>query len=242
MIRTFVIALISVLLIILLLFPSKAQMNESKSTVSVSGEGIVKVEPDMVIVRFGVVTRDNDPVKARQLNEDASAKALEAVRNLGVAERKMKVTVLQLNEIREYDRERRRQIPAGFEAIRQVVVELDELDKLAQLIAGVTQQGANRLFGISYDISNRSGVRNEALKKAAADAREKATVLSSELNVTLGKVLAVNEQSFHFPGPIPVRAMMADQREAAMDMGTPEAYAAGEIEVRAQVQVEFLIE
>jgi uncharacterized protein len=68
----------------------------------------------------------------------------------------MKVTVLQLNEIREYDRERRRQIPAGFEAIRQVVVELDELDKLPQLIAQVTQHGANRLFGISYDISNRS--------------------------------------------------------------------------------------
>jgi uncharacterized protein len=193
-------------------------------------------------VRFGVVTRDEDPVKARQLNEEASAKALEAVRNLGVPERKMKVTVLQLNEIREYDRERRRQISAGFEAIRQVVVELDELDKLPQLIAQVTQHGANRLFGISYDISNRDVIRNEALKKAAADAREKATVLSSELNVTLGKVLTVNEQSFHFPGPIPVRAMMADQREAAMDMGTPEAYAAGEIEVRAQVQIEFLIE
>jgi uncharacterized protein len=219
-----------------------AQTNDQRNRISVSGEGIVKVEPDMVSVRFGVVTRDEDPVKARQLNEEASAKALEAVRNLGVPERKMKVTVLQLNEIREYDRERRRQISAGFEAIRQVVVELDELDKLPQLIAQVTQHGANRLFGISYDISNRDVIRNEALKKAAADAREKATVLSSELNVTLGKVLTVNEQSFHFPGPIPVRAMMADQREAAMDMGTPEAYAAGEIEVRAQVQIEFLIE
>jgi uncharacterized protein YggE len=61
-----------------------AQTNDQRNRISVSGEGIVKVEPDMVSVRFGVVTRDEDPVKARQLNEEASAKALEAVRNLGV--------------------------------------------------------------------------------------------------------------------------------------------------------------
>lgn len=219
-----------------------AQTNDQRHTISVSGEGIVKVEPDLVTVRFGVVTRDDDPVKARQLNEEAAGDALNAVRALGVEERKIKVTVLQLNEIREFDRERRRQIPAGFEATRQVVVELDDLDKLPALIARVTQHGANRLFGLSYDIQDREHVQNDALRKAAANARDKAKILTETLQVTLGKVVRIQEQSFRFPGPIAVRAMAAEQVDAAMDMGRPEAYAAGEIEVRAQVQIEFLIE
>lgn len=241
--KKYLLTIITSVLVLLLHFSfADAQTGERQNIIAVRGEGIVKVEPDLVVVRFGVITRDSDPVKARQLNEDAAAKALGAVRNIGVAERKIKVTVLQLNEVREYDRDRRRHISIGYEAIRQIVVELNEIEKLPQLIAQVTQQGANRLFGISYDISNRAEIQNEAFKKAAANAREKASVLSNALYVTLGKVVEVREQSFYFPGPIPVRAMMADQREAAMDMGTPEAYAAGEIEVRAQVQVEFLLE
>lgn len=233
--------MIAILILILSADSAFAGTGDQQHTVSVSGEGIVKVEPDIVTVRFGVVTRDDDPVKARQLNEEAAGNALNAVRALGVEERKIKVTVLQLNEIREFDRERRRQIPAGFEATRQVVVELDDLDKLPAIIAQVTQHGANRLFGLSYDIQDREQAQNDALRKAAANARDKASVLTETLNVTLGKVVRIQEQSFRFPGPVAVRAMTTEQMDAAMDMGRPEAYAAGEIEVRAQVQIDFLI-
>ncbi len=232
----------AVLLLIIFGKYGYAQAEIQQQTVSVSGEGIVKVEPDLVTVRFGVVTRDDDPVKARQLNEEAAGNALNAVRALDVEERKIKVTVLQLNELREFDRERRRQIPAGFEATRQVVVELDDLDKLPAMIAQVTQHGANRLFGLSYDIQDREQAQNDALRKAAANAREKASVLTAALDVELGRVLRIQEQSFRFPGPVAVRAMTTEQMDAAMDMGSPEAYAAGEIEGRAQVQIEFLIE
>ncbi len=219
-----------------------SQTAERHNVISVSGEGIVKVEPDFVTVRFGVVTRDDDPVKARQLNEEAAANALNAVRTLDVEERKIMVTVLQLNEIREFDRERRRQIPSGFEASRHVVVELDDLDLLPVLIAQVTQLGANRLSGLSYDVRDREKVLNDALAKAAENARVKASVLARSLGVEIGRVVQIQEQSFRFPGPIPVRAMAVEQMDAAMDVGRPEAYAAGEIEVRAQVQVTFSIE
>jgi uncharacterized protein len=218
-----------------------SQEIEVRKTVTITGEGVVKVEPDVVTVRFGVVTRDADPVTVRRQNEEAAGKALDAVRGLGIEDRKIQVTVIQLNEILEYDREKRRQTPAGYEASRQVVVVIDDLDLLPELIVRVTQGGANRLFGLSYDISNRDEVQNNALKKAAENARGKAEILCSALNVKLGGVVRISEQSFSFPGPVPVRAMMADQLEAAADMARPEAYAAGEIEVSASVEVEFLI-
>lgn len=234
--------LISTIAVSLIVISGAAQTNEHRNTVSVSGEGIVKIEPDIVTVRFGIVTRDDDPVRARRLNEEAAAKALDAVRALGVEERKIRITVLQLNELREYDRDRRRQVPAGFEATRQAVVELDDMDKLPQLIAGVTSHGANRLFGLSYDISNRDEIRDQALQKAVENARRKASVMTESLGVTLGPVMRISEERFEFPGPVPVRAMMLEQRDQMIDTGVPEAYAAGEIEVRANVQVVFILE
>jgi uncharacterized protein len=219
-----------------------AQNDDYRHTVSVTGEGMVTAEPDRAIVRFGIVTRDKDPVKARQLNEEAGKNSLNAVRALGIEERKIRLTVLQLNEIREYDRERRRQISAGYQATREVVVELDNLDTLPALIAQVTQQGANRLHGLSYDVSNRDEVRNEALRRAVQSAREKAAVLAGTLGVELGRVIRIVEDRYEFPRPMPMRGLMTAELDAAADMGLPEAYAAGEIEVRASVQVIFGLE
>jgi uncharacterized protein len=220
---------------------SSAQDRQELRIVTVSGEGIVKAEPDMVIVRFGVVTRDKDPEKARALNDESGKNTLNTVRALGVPERKIRLEVLQLNELREYNRERRTEEPMGFEAVRQVVVELDDIDLLPALVTRISQHGANRLFGITYDIANREPAQNEALVKAITNAKNKASVMAETLGVKIGKVYRISEQSFSFPGPIYARGRVMDvAAEAAMPV--PEAYSPGEIEVRANVQVEFLIE
>jgi uncharacterized protein len=149
--------------------------------------------------------------------------------------------VLQLNEIREYNRERRTQEPVGFEAVRQIVVELDDLDLLPALVTRISQQGTNRLFSITYDIKNRDIAQNDALVKAITNAKNKASVMVETLGIRLGRVQKITEQSFSFPGPIYTRGCMIDAAaEAAAPI--PEAYTPGEIEVRANVQVEFLIE
>lgn len=214
--------------------PVAAQDVDDTRTVSVSGEGIVHAEPDMATVRFGVVTHADDPEEARRQNAEASREAMNAVRELGVPERKMRMEVLRLQPHREYDPEQRRHVENGFEAIRIVVVELEDLDVLPMLIAEVVQRGANRLEGVQYDIQDRSGPRNEALRAALMDARDKARLMAETLEIQLGQVRRINEQQFDFPRP-----MM--RMEAAMDVAgaEPEAFAAGEIEVRANVQVVF---
>ena len=208
-------------------------------TVSVSGEGIVRVEPDQATVRFGVVTRSEDPETARQQNAEAAARAMNAVRDLGIEERKIRLEALRLQPWREYNPDARRWIEKGFEAVRQVVVEIDDLETLPTLVAEIIEQGANRLDGIQYDVQDRDAARNEALVAAVTNAREKAQLLTQTLGVTLGPVQTINEQSFDFPRPM----MRLEQAEMAMakDASAPEpdAYAAGEIEVRATVHVVF---
>lgn len=209
-------------------------------TVTVQGEGTVTAAPDQATVRFGIVTEAETAEAARAQNARAAKNALNAVRNLGVAEDQIQMQRLQLQPRREYNRQTRAYEEKGYEARRQVVVELDSLEQLPTLVTRVVQQGANRLDGIQYALSDREAVRNEALRAAAQSARAKAQLLAETLGAQLGPVQQINEQSFDFPRPV-YRAQREMAKAATADQAAPEpdAYAAGEIEVSASVQVTF---
>jgi uncharacterized protein len=215
-----------------------AQSTEQpRRTVSVSGEGIVRVEPDMATVRFGVVTSADDPEEARRVNAEAAARAMNVVRELGIEERYMRLETMRLQPRRVWVDNLRRCEECVFEATRQVIVEIHDLERLPVLVARVVQEGANRLDQIAYDLRNRDAARNEALRSAVNHAREKASLVASTLGEEIGRALQVSEQSFDFPRPM-IRAE-AMHAAMALDEGEPDAYAAGEIEVRAVIQATF---
>lgn len=223
--------------------PAVAQEGEGdRRTVSVGGQGVARATPDEATVRFGVVTEAEAPEAAREANAEAAKNALNAAREL-VPEENIRLETLRLQPRYEYDRdggEGRRLV--GYEAERTAVVEVDDLEVLPLLVARVVERGANRLEGIQYDLADRAPVRREALREAAQDARDKAQVLAQSLGVAAGRVLQISEQSFDFPQPYFRMEAMAAQADAAQSMPTPEAYAPGEIEVTANVQVTFALE
>ena len=207
--------------------------------ISVSGEGLVRVQPDMATVRFGVVTLADHPQEAQRLNTEAAARAMNAVRALGLEEKNIRLETLRLQPHREWSDEKRRYEEKGFEAVRQVVVQIDDLDKLPELISRVVQEGANRLNEIAYDVKDREVARNEALTEAVNNARDKARLIARTLGEEIGPVEQVNEQSFDYPRPI-FRAELQDAA-AKESLSDADAYAAGEIEVRVGVHTVFTI-
>ncbi|PSQ62756.1 MAG: SIMPL domain-containing protein [Bacteroidetes bacterium QH_10_64_19] len=231
-------AALSMLLAVFAVAPAAAQ-DDDRSTVTVSGEGTVTTQPDQAVVRFGVVIRAPTAQEARTQNATAAKNAMNAVRNLDIPDEKMRMESLRLQPRYEYNDEENRRELVGYEATRQVVVELNRLEVLPQLVADVVESGANELDGISYQLSDRSQFRNEALRKAAQAAREKAHLLSETLDAELGPVRTINEQNFDFVRPRPQAARMGMAKTADDAQAEPEAYAAGEIEVSAQVQVVF---
>lgn len=217
--------------------PAAAQ-DETRSTVTVSGQGSATAEPDRAVARFGVVTRAETAEAARSENATAAKNALNAVRALDVPEENLRMETLRLQPRREYDPDTKQYEEKGFEATRQVVVQVDRLDILPRLVARVVQEGANRLEGVEYQLSDRSSIRDEALRKAARAARQKARLLATALDAQLGPVHRIDEQNFGFERPRPEMSVMMKSTRGQAE-GEPEAYAAGEIEVSAQVQVVF---
>ncbi len=223
---------------IMLTAAAASQDSHAQARVTVQGEGTVSVDPDQAQVRFGIATHHGDPEEARAQNAQASAKAMNRVRALGVPDADMKLETLRLQPRQEYDQENRRYVQVGFEAVREVLVTLKELDKLPTLIAEIVQGGANRLNGVTYDIADREGVRQEALRAAALNARAKAHLLTETLGAKLGAVLEINENGIQIPRSTYQLESMARSADAAPE---PEAYASGQIEVVARVTVVFEI-
>lgn len=228
----------ALLLTSLAVAPAAAQ-DDDRAAVTVSGEGTVTAQPDQAVVRFGVVTQAETAQEARTQNAEAAKNAMNAVRALDISDEKMRMESLRLQPRREYNPDTKRHEEKGYEATRQVVVEVDRLDVLPQLVADVVQGGANRLDNIDYQLSDRSQFRNDALREAAQTAQEKARLLAETLGTELGTVRTINEQNFDFVRPQPQMARMEMAKTADAAQAEPEAYAAGEIEVSAQVQVVF---
>ena len=217
------------------------RIEERYSTISVVGEGIANAAPDEATVRFGVVTQDDDPEEARRKNAEASRVAMNVVREIIQDDARIRLESLRLQPAREWDPESQRFVDLGFEAIRDVVVEVRDLEQLPTIVARVVQAGANRLHNVTYGLKNRDQVRNLALERALQNATEKAQLMAITLGTEIGRVLRVNEQGTSMPIPIMRDAMMESFAVAKSAEPEPEAYAPGEIEVRATVEVVFAL-
>lgn len=216
-----------------------AQHHAMRRTVRVSGEGVARAAPDQAVVHFGVVTVADDPEAAREQNAEAASSAMNAVRELGIPEENIQLQTLRLQPQYDYDDGRRELI--GYEAVREVVVEVDDLEQVPVLVAQIVEQGANRIERVQYELEDRDAARDEALREALREAREKAVLMVETLDGELGQVLRISEERYEAPRPVlymEARAV-AQTSDAAP---APDAFAPGEIEVRATVQVVFELE
>lgn len=210
-------------------------------TISVSGEGTARATPDEATVRFGIVTEAETAEAAREQNAQAAQAALNAAREL-VPEENIRLETLRLMPRYDYDRDEGERHLVGYEAERTAVVEVDDLEVLPSLVARVVERGANRLEGLQYGLADRAPLRREALREAAQDARAKARELAQSLGVEVGPVLQISEQSYDFPQPHFRMEAMSTRADAAEAAPAPDAYAPGELEVTARVQVVFGLE
>lgn len=229
--------LVGTLVVLALAAPVRAQQppEGERPAITVTGEGIVRAEPDRAVLRFGIVTRSDSAEAARRENARAAASAMNAVRELGVPDEDLRLESLVLYPDQQRDPDTGEVRAVTYEAQRTLVVQVDSLGLVPTLVARVVQQGANRLDGLSYELAERDSARNAALREAVRDARAKAELLASTVDAELGPVWRVSEQSFDMPAP----AMMRMEAPARGGQAAPEpdAYAPGRVEVRATVHV-----
>lgn len=208
--------------------------------VSVTGEGSVTAVPDLAIITSGVVTRAPTAGAALKANAVAMTKALQALKDAGVAERDFGTSGLSVQPQYDYgDNDNRR--PAtlvGYEVRNAVTIRALDVGKVGDLVDALVKAGSNQIEGLVFDISDKEAKLDEARRGAIADARRKAALFAEGAGARLGAVLSVEEDSSG--GPEPVRAFAMRSKMADAAPATP--IARGEQELSVRVSTKWILE
>ena len=93
-------------------------------------------------------------------------------------------------------------VPAGWTVTNQIIIELEETDKLASLLSELSRVEISsdlNINGISYDVKGKEEALAEARKLAVLNAIEKANLLAKTSGSTLGKPKSIFESRVYIP-------------------------------------------
>lgn len=206
-------------------------------SVSVTGSGEVKAQPDMAYVTLGVEARRPTLAEARAEVNATVERVLALTRELKIEPKFVDSTRLQVQPDYRWDEKESRQVLLGYVVSRQVDVELHDLDRLGTLLEKSVSAGVNQVGGARLDSSRRKELERAALTQAVEDARLNADALARAAGARLGPVLSLSTTGTM---PVPMYAQKAMSVAAApMADAAEQSYQSSEMKFTATVSAQF---
>ncbi|TSC64545.1 MAG: hypothetical protein G01um1014106_75 [Parcubacteria group bacterium Gr01-1014_106] len=206
-----------------------------KREITVNGTGEVQGKPDVARVLLGVQTGAQPSAKAAldSLSKRFNA-IVAALKALGIKEDDIKTTNFSMSP--QYDFQNAPGQIRGFEASEHVQVTIHDLDKIGEIIAKTTGEGANQVGGVTFEMDDPNALQTEAQEKAIADARKNAEQLAKALGVRLGRV-----KTFSVSSPTPPIPVFAERAAIGGDGSAPVAppIPVGTNEITATVTITY---
>lgn len=193
-------------------FSISSVITTKTDTFTVTGEGKVMAIPDIAIANVGV-TAQGASVKAVQQELNTKINAVTAaVKKVGVDAKDIQTTNYSISPT--YDYQEATQRITGYQANTNVTIKVRDLARANEVVDGATGAGANQVGGISFDVSDKTKIEDQAREIAVNEAKKKAEAAAKTAGFSLGRVINYNE---NFGGQIPV-PMYA---KADMALGAP---------------------
>ena len=170
-------------------FPSREKV------ISVTGTATTSVDPDLLVITFGVETQEKSAKDALVANSESMTSIVNTLRSL-----------------------------VGYRVTNTITVETAQLNKAADIIDGGVSSGANRVDNVSFTLSpeKQLEIKDDLLGQAVLNAKKKAENALAPLDHKIIGVKAVTLSEFGVPPPIPVfSASGAFAEDAAFKSSTP---------------------
>ncbi len=178
------------------------QAEPPQRTLTVNGTGKVTLTPDIAYVSIGVQTEDPSAAAAVHANTTTANAVVQAIKSFGVEEKDITTTNFSVWLNEQYD-ENGKQVSKTYVVQNTVYVAVRKLDTLGDLLDAVTQAGANTIYGISFDVEDKTEALSQARTLAVESARKQAEALAKAAGVTLGEVQSISfYDSVPYPGPM----------------------------------------
>ena len=180
---------IALFLSIVLILASAAALADSKITVNGTGE--VRVSADTAVISLGVNARDKDVLKAQQKANETIAAIRHALTDAGIKEENINTDFINIYAVYDY-KEDQEQIVA-YNANSTLAIKVTDMEGVGNIIDISFAAGANTLNGISFSASDTEEAKTDAMKKAVADAKKKAEILSEAAGMKITGIEVIAE-------------------------------------------------
>ena len=237
---------------------------DARPTITVSGEAVVLVVPNKILVTLGVEAWDKNLATAKSRNDTIMTRATAALRQAGVAANAIETDNLAIGpdwgwiDTRDRSECHRRgqycefQI-LGYEVTNRFVVTLTEAKKVEEIVSKAFAAGVNRLYDVDFQTTEVKKHREQAREMAMRAAKEKAQKMALALGQSIGEAVQVSEGSFysgyssHWGGG---SSRMRDMSQNWVQNASPseggagsgsDTVALGKIAIRAKVDVVFVL-
>lgn len=211
--------------------------------ITVVGQGSISAAPDIATVVLGV---NVSAATVEQAMEDASTrmdKIMTALKKLNISDKDITTSNYSIY----YEEPPRYEMPAAtkgseetpagvYRVSNMVTVKIRKLDQVGELIDAAVAAGANSLWGVNFDLEDRTELEAQARAKAMENARQRAEELAKLAGVRVGGVVQISEVvgGTYYPMAAMPRAV-----EAAGMGGGAGPISPGELEISYQIQVTF---
>lgn len=193
--------------------------------ITVTGEAVINIEPNMAMVTIGVESFDKSVIEAEQENKQSVIGLINTLLNNNIEKKDITTKNFNIYKKYTYDKVEKH---TGYQVVNTVEFVTDQLENIGKLISNLIQNGANTLGGIRFYVKDTASIKEQALSAALANATKKAEALSSSGSVQIAKI--VEENTYHTPFRYEVMAS---------DTKTASNIASGECVISASIKVEY---
>lgn len=188
------------LALVFLLASGCASTGQTSHEINVTATGSVSVIPDMAYISIGVHTENEDASQAVSTNSRTLENIATALKNAGVAAEDIVTTNFNLWTMDQWSPDGQR-IGARYVVDNTVYVTIRSLDGMSQLLGAAIDAGANTIYSIQFDVSDKTAMLEQAKVQAIENARAQAQSLAGAAGLELGEVQSIT--SYSTGNPIP---------------------------------------
>lgn len=183
-------------------FPSREKV------ISVTGTATASVEPDLLVISFGVETQEKTAKQALDSNSELMTAVVESIKNVGIAEDELSTSRFNIQPI--YDSyqdqvtKRYTQELIGYRVTNTITVETSQLNAAADIIDNGVLAGANRVDNVFFTLAPETqiSIKDGLIEDAVLNAKSKAEKALVPLNHQIIGVKQISLSEFGIPPPI----------------------------------------
>ena len=196
--------------------------------------GAVRVVPDLLMLRAGVVTQAADAATAMRDNAVRMARVLAALRQVGFKGHEIRTDSVSLMPQYRYAPNEAPSV-TGYQASNSLSIRVRDLARAGSIIDALVAQGVNQIEGPMFLVEDRTAAEDRARVSALQILQARAALYARSAAMTVHRIVSISETA-DLASPSPY--LMARSAAAATGQA-PTEILAGEQDVSVTVTAVF---